>query len=170
MRLCSKLHSALIILSAQWLRLRPHQQAQHQLRNEDVMDDLPEPRHLPPVNLAADEKRIIQRHQLHYYLQVYNQVTDKPIGYIVNISTHGMMLVSRTQLLAHAVFGLQIRLPVPINGKKKIDFEALSHWCKPDVEPGCYDTGFSFTQPNEELQSLVTALAEYFSFNNLSVH
>ncbi len=134
------------------------------------MDALPEPKYLPQTSPAGAEKRIIQRHQLHYYLQVYNQVTDKPIGYIVNISTHGMMLVSSTQLLAHAVFSLQIRLPTLINGKKKIDFEALSHWCKPDVEPGCFDTGFSFTQPSEELQTLVSALAEYFSFNNLSVH
>ena len=112
------------------------------------------------------DKRLIQRHQLHYYLQVYNKITDKPLGYIVNISLHGMMLVSSAPLLTHAMFELEIRLPNAINGKRRIDFEALSHWCKPDVEPNCFDTGFSFTKPSEELKQIVEALSDYFSFTD----
>ena len=113
------------------------------------------------------EKRVIERHHLPYYLQVYNRVTNKPLGYIVNISSQGMMLVSKNRLLTHAIFDMQIKLPVAIDGSKRIDFEALSHWCHPDVTPGCYDTGFSFNNPPEELKSLVKALAEYFKFQFL---
>src|SRR3990167_5248327 len=47
------------------------------------------------------EKRVIKRHQLRYYLKVYNRKTGKPIGYIVNISTEGMRLVSHIPLLTH---------------------------------------------------------------------
>ena len=113
-----------------------------------------------------DEKRYIKRHQLPCYLQVFNRVTNKPLGYIVNISPQGMMLVSGTQLMSHAVFGMQVKLPSPIKGKKRIDFDALSHWSKPDSTSGYYDTGFSFTEPPEELTALIDALTEYFSFKD----
>lgn len=112
------------------------------------------------------EQRLIQRHQLQYYLQVFNRITDKPLGYIVNISLHGMMLVSKAPLLTHAMFELELKVPNAINGKRHITFEALSHWCKPDVEPNCFDTGFSFTKPSEELKNVVEALTEYFSFSS----
>ncbi len=114
------------------------------------------------------DKRHIERHQLHYYLQVYNKITDKPLGYIVNISLHGMMLVSTAPLLTHAMFELELRPPNAINGKRRIEFEALSHWCKPDLAPNCFDTGFSFTKPSEELHKVVEALSEYFSFTDAS--
>jgi len=112
------------------------------------------------------EKRFIKRHQLPYYLQVYNRVTNKPLGYIVNISHQGMMLVSNTQLMSHAVFGMRIKIPTALKGKRKIDFDALSHWSKPDVTPGYFDTGFSFTEPPTELTELIEALTEYFSFKD----
>lgn len=76
-----------------------------------------------------------------------------------------MMMVSKHPILVHAVFDLQIRLPDPINGKSTINFEALSHWCHPDITPGCYDTGFSFNSPPEEIEELVDKIAEYFTFN-----
>ncbi len=114
---------------------------------------------------TLDEKRSIQRQELQYYLQIFNQVTHKPIGSIVNISAHGMMLVSQKRLLTHALFQLEMKLP-SINKKRPqvIHFEALSHWCKPDITPDCFDTGFSFTKPNPELIEVVEALTDYFSF------
>ena len=115
----------------------------------------------------ALDKRTIKRHQLPYYLEVYNRITKKPLGYIVNISSQGMMLVSNSQTLTHAVFNMYMMLPEPINGHKRIDFDALSQWCKPDVTPGYYDTGFSFTRVPSELQQLVEALKDYFSFKAL---
>jgi len=117
---------------------------------------------------VSDDKRIIKRHQLPLYLQVYNRVTGRPIGYIVNISSQGMMLVSQAQLMTHAVFQLSIH--VPENTKtKKIDFEALSLWSRSDVTPGYYDTGFSFITIPEDLLDLVNALKDYFSFRDVSI-
>lgn len=112
-----------------------------------------------------NEKRRIKRHHLPYYLQVHNKVNGKIIGYIVNISQKGMMLVSKHPVLIHAMFELQIRLPAPINEKNVINFDALSHWCHPDVTPGCFDTGFSFSAPPAELLDLVDRVSEYFTFN-----
>lgn len=110
------------------------------------------------------EKRTIQRHHLSYYLQVYNTCTQKPLGHIVNISPQGMMLVSQRRLLTHVIFSLEIRLPEPLLEGKLIQFDGLSHWCQADITPGCYDTGFSFSDPPGRLLALADALTHYFSF------
>ena len=117
---------------------------------------------------ASDDQRIIKRHQLPLYLQVYNRVTGRPLGYIVNISSQGMMLVSQAQLMTHAVFQLSIHIPDK-SKTKKIDFEALSLWSRSDVTPGYYDTGFSFIRAPEELIELVSALKDYFSFRDVTI-
>lgn len=119
-------------------------------------------------NNSSDDKRIIQRHQLPLYLQVFNRVTGRPLGYIVNISSQGMMLVSQAQLMTHAVFQLSIHVPDKTS-LKKIEFEALSLWSRSDVTPGYYDTGFSFIKTPDELILLVNALKDYFTFRDVSL-
>lgn len=34
-------------------------------------------------------QRHIERHQLPYYLKVFNRITDKPMGYLGNVSLDG---------------------------------------------------------------------------------
>ena len=115
-----------------------------------------------------NEKRIIKRHQLSYYLRVYNRKTDKPIGYLVNVSMEGMRLVSQIPLLTHTVFELRVKLPTTIAGAKHVDFDALSCWCRPDVNPNCFDTGFKIVNSSDELKELIGALVSYFSFKDVS--
>ena len=110
------------------------------------------------------EKRTIKRHHLSYYLKVYNRKTGKPIGYVVNISTEGLRLVSHIPLLTHSVFQFRIKLPREIKGERNIDFDALSCWCRPDVSPDCFDTGFKIVEAPESLLNLVEGLTQYFSF------
>lgn len=110
------------------------------------------------------EKRVIQRHHLRYFLCVYNRKTGKPIGYIVNISREGLRLVSHIPLLTHSVFQFRIKLPREIEGARNIDFDALSCWCRPDVSPDCFDTGFKLIDPPSDLMELIDGLSEYFSF------
>jgi len=40
-------------------------------------------------------QRRIERHQLPYYLKVFNRITDKPMGSIGNVSLDGLMLISQ---------------------------------------------------------------------------
>lgn len=110
------------------------------------------------------DQRIIERHELKYFLSVYNRKTSKLVGYIVNISHEGMRLVSSIPLLTHSVFQFQIKLPKEIQGEKVINFDALSCWCRPDVSPDCFDTGFRLVNTPDELSVLIEELIGYFSF------
>ena len=40
------------------------------------------------------EQRQIPRHQLSAFLRVYNSQTDRPFGYIGNVSRLGVMLIT----------------------------------------------------------------------------
>lgn len=55
--------------------------------------------------------RRIERHQLPYFLKVFNRFTDKPMGYLGNVCEDGLMLISQLPLLVDANFELRLKLP-----------------------------------------------------------
>ncbi len=108
--------------------------------------------------------RRIERHQLPYFLQVFNRFTDKPIGYLGNVSVEGLMLISQLPLLVKADFTLQLKLPGPDDMVQLIDLNARCLWSHEEATPGYYDSGFVLSEPPEAYHKLVNALQRYFSF------
>ncbi|WOG26478.1 PilZ domain-containing protein [Endozoicomonas sp. 8E] len=111
------------------------------------------------------ERRSIKRHQLNDYLTVYNRNTLKEMGSIGNISSNGLMLISTVPVLIGAVYSMRIKLPGPDEEKNYIDFDARCHWCKPDVGPEFFDSGYSIVTAGHDIIDLVEVLKEYFSFS-----
>ncbi|MES2870162.1 MAG: PilZ domain-containing protein [Pseudomonadota bacterium] len=112
-------------------------------------------------------ERRIQRHQLTYFLAVFNRLTDKPLGYLGNVSEQGLMLISQLPLLVGASFELRLKVPGADGRLQFIDLTAVCRWCHEDVTPHFYDAGFTLYQPPAEYAALITALREYFSFHPL---
>ncbi|NWB92212.1 PilZ domain-containing protein [Pseudomonas agarici] len=108
--------------------------------------------------------RRIERHQLPYFLQVFNRFTDKPIGYLGNVSDEGLMLISQLPLLVKADFKLQLKLPGPDDTVQLIDLNGRCLWSHEEATPGYYDSGFALSEPPEAYHKLVSALQHYFSF------
>ena len=63
------------------------------------------------VDIMQTQRRIrhIERHQLPYYLKVFNRITDKPMGSIGNVSLDGLMLISQLPMLVGARFDLRLK-------------------------------------------------------------
>ena len=112
-------------------------------------------------------ERRIERHQLAYFLSVFNRFTDKPIGYLGTVSEGGLMLISRLPILVGADFELRLKLPDSNGCRQVIDLRARCLWSHEDTTPSFYDTGFILYQPPEEYGALVSALRQYFSFHPL---
>lgn len=114
-------------------------------------------------------ERRIERHQLPYYLKVYNRYTGRAMGYLGNVSEVGLMLISELPLLVGPVFELQVKIPSIEGETTLINLSAACLWCHEDATPGHYDSGFVLQgdAPVEYVQ-LVEALRSYFSFNPLS--
>jgi hypothetical protein len=108
-------------------------------------------------------QRRIDRQQLPYYLKVFNRITDKPMGYIGNVSLEGLMLISQLPLLVGARFDMRLKIPGP-DAQRFIDFSATCQWCREDVTPGSFDSGFALMVPPVEFVEMVDALRQYFSF------
>ncbi|WP_026145494.1 PilZ domain-containing protein [Pseudomonas asplenii] len=109
-------------------------------------------------------ERRIERHQLPYFLRVFNRFTDKPIGYLGNVSDKGLMLISQLPLLVNADFELQLKLPGPDNTVQLIDLNARCLWSHEEAMPCYYDSGFVLHEPPDAYHKLVEALQHYFSF------
>lgn len=111
--------------------------------------------------------RRIERHQLPYFLRVFNSVTDKPIGFIGNVSEDGLMLISQLPMMIGAEFKLRLKIPVGDGCQQVIDLTACCLWCHEDATPQHYDAGFSLFRTPPEYGQLVEALKQYFSFQPL---
>lgn len=112
-------------------------------------------------------ERRIERHQLPYFLKVFNSITDKPIGFLGNVSEDGLMLISHVPMMIGADFALRLKLPMAGGGQQVIDLKACCLWCHEDATPHHYDAGFSLQWAPVEYGELVGALRGYFSFRPL---
>lgn len=112
-------------------------------------------------------QRSIKRHQLPYYLKVFNRITDKPMGYIGNVSLDGLLLISQLPLLVGARFDMRLKIPGHA-APRYIDFSATCQWSREDVTPGYYDSGFALVAPPGDYVEMVDALHHYFSFRPMA--
>lgn len=112
-------------------------------------------------------QRRIERHQLPYYLKVFNRFTDKPMGYIGNVSLDGLLLISQLPMLVGARFDMRLKIPGQ-HGLHCIDFSGTCQWSREDVTPSCYDSGFALVAPPADYVEMVDALRFYFSFHPLA--
>ena len=112
-------------------------------------------------------ERRIERQQLPYFLQVFNRITDKPIGFLGNASETGLMLISQLPLMTDVDFELRLKIPVAGGEFQAIDLTATCLWSHEDINPQHYDSGFCVHQAPEEYGQLLNALRQYFSFDPL---
>lgn len=111
--------------------------------------------------------RRIQRHQLSGFLKVFNRLTDKPIGYLGNVSEDGLMLISQLPMMIDVAFELRLKIPMADGDFQAIDLTAMCLWSHEDVNPQHYDSGFRVVEAPEAYGQLISALCHYFSFDPL---
>jgi len=88
------------------------------------------------------EKRKLKRRHLMYYLRVFEKNTDTLLGYLVDITPEGIMIMSESPVEKGMVFHLRMQLDTELTDKKYLDFDARSLWCRNDLNPDFYDAGF----------------------------
>ncbi|PCJ35305.1 MAG: pilus assembly protein PilZ [Moraxellaceae bacterium] len=112
-----------------------------------------------------NQRKVARRH-LIYYLRVFNGKTGELLGNLVDISTCGIMLVSDNAIALEKSYVLKMVLPETVEGSKEVEFEAFSRWCKNDVNPDFYDTGFELIDPTSSFLEVVDKLVEDCLFKN----
>jgi hypothetical protein len=107
-----------------------------------------------------EERRSLKRRHIMFYSRVFDRTTGKHLGYLGNMTTEGLMIISDEPIETNTSFLLRIDLPEDIYDKVVLNFEALSLWCKPDVDPNFYNTGFELSKIHLDDLRLIERLIE----------
>ena len=110
----------------------------------------------------SKEKRRMKRRHLIYYLEAVDRGTDKLVGFLVDITTKGIMLMSKTPIETGKIFQLRILLKTDLSEKKYLNFDAKSKWCEKSINTDIYDTGFELINKDisdfREIEEVIDAL------------
>lgn len=112
------------------------------------------------------ENRALERMHLVFYLRVFDGMSNRVVGHIVNISQQGMMLICDEPVSVDQKYRLRMRLPTEIADKDELIFSATSRWCKQDENPHFYIAGFEIHKITTEVSKYIDQLLKKFSFQS----
>ncbi len=114
------------------------------------------------------EKRQIRRQHLVFYLRVFDGMSSRVVGHLIDLSPKGLMLLSDDPIAVNEEYRLRMRLPQDIIGRDDVVFSAVSRWCHPDDNPDFHVTGFKIHDLAGETEKTITSLIEEFGFADIS--
>ena len=117
------------------------------------------------ANLLGEQRKMKRRH-LIYYLEAVDRDTDQPLGFLVDITTKGIMLMSETPIETQKMFHLKILLKTDLSEKKYLNFDAKSKWCKKSINSEIYDTGFELINIDISEFKEIEEIIDSLGFNN----
>ena len=114
-------------------------------------------------NQIMAERRKRKRYKLIYDITVVDLSTEKEIGRVVNISTHGFLLSGSREIDQEIYPNLTLILPEEANMDEHIVFEAHACWTKQDANPMFLLTGFKIEGNLDQYSACAEILIEKFS-------
>ena len=93
-----------------------------------------------------DNRRTQNRRYLTYFSQVSDLETGIILGYLVDLTTGGALMIGNYPLDTNAVYKLRIELPDGFDSHSEMTLEAKAVWRQPDVDPEFYRIGLQLTQ------------------------
>ena len=112
------------------------------------------------------EKRKHKRIDIIYYLSVFDRNTDDLIGYIQDITSEGLRLITEKQLKKDAMYQLTIELSSILHENKKIDIDATCIRCVPGDSESFYECGFKFEKIKPEYIDEITLMIQTFRLDD----
>ena len=112
------------------------------------------------------DKRKIKRRFLRYYTRVYDAYTRQQIGNLVDINPRGKMVVSEHLLPQGENTRLCIELTDEVTEKPFMEFSAHNKWCKPDIIPNMFNTGYEILDLTPENSKIIHQIIQEFGFRD----
>ncbi|MEW6516805.1 MAG: PilZ domain-containing protein [candidate division FCPU426 bacterium] len=88
------------------------------------------------------DKRMLKRRHLIYYLRLLEQPGNRVVGYLVDITTEGFMMMSETPSEVGKKYKLKLLVNDEHGDKRFMLFAAVCRWCKRSLNTIFYDAGF----------------------------
>lgn len=115
--------------------------------------------------LAQPNQRQVERVVLQEYMRVHDCRLHNTAGYVLDISTCGMQLVSRQPFRQTNNYHFYIECPGGLGrGATGISLTANLIWRGTDPIPEYYDAGFQFVRLNDATEHLLLELMDRHAF------
>ena len=112
------------------------------------------------------ERRKISRKYMMYYTRVFKMPGGELIGHLVDITPAGAMLISEKPIATDQLFRFKMELSMDVAEKPYMIFKARSIWCRKDVDPHFYNTGFELTDISPEDNATIERIVEAYGFRD----
>lgn len=99
--------------------------------------------------LDLQDKRRAPRRLLTQSLRATEAVGGRLVGDVVNLSAHGLMLISKAPIAAGEQLSLLLDLPEAVDGSRRLRLDARCMWCAPSSFSRDYGAGFEITSLSE---------------------
>ena len=107
-------------------------------------------------------ERSMKRRHLIYYLRVINCDTEELLGFLVDITTRGFMVMSEKPIQTGRLFHLKILRASDAEEKQFLFFDARSKWSERSINSEFYDTGFELVNVTpddfDEIEKIIDEL------------
>ena len=112
-----------------------------------------------------EERRQAERWYLVFYLRVFDGMSRKILGHLVDISEKGIMLICDNSVEVNEDYRLRMQLPNQMKDREEVVFSATSRWCKSDANPDFFKVGFQIYDLELTTRDLINNLIKDFSYN-----
>ena len=91
--------------------------------------------------MDGKDRRVSERRHTIYFSEVHNKNERSLMGYVVDMSMAGLMILTKKKIDVGGLFQLEIVLPEELEGRDRLNIRAKSMWCKKDANPEYYIVG-----------------------------
>ncbi len=117
------------------------------------------------VDKRAEQRQVVRRH-LVFYLRIFDGMSSRVVGHLMDISQSGLMILSDEPVAVNEEYRLRMHLPWEMGGSEEIIFGATSRWCRPDENPDFFLTGFQIQDLDNEAERLIRYLITEFGISD----
>lgn len=116
--------------------------------------------------MTLTEKRTDKRRHLIYYLSALERSTRSLVGYVYDITTHGMLILSSEPIEPGTECEFEILLPQGLSLSERFFIRAECRWSQQDLNPQNFIAGFSFIDIDRSTAVTINALIARFGFQD----
>jgi hypothetical protein len=112
----------------------------------------------------TEELRQVDRRYLVFYLRVFDGMSSKILGHLVDLSENGLQVIGDSPVEINENYRLRMRLPTLMKDRDEIVFNATSRWCKTDSNPDFFISGFQMHDLPVQKTELIKNLIRDFGY------
>jgi hypothetical protein len=114
------------------------------------------------------EMRQVARKYLVFYLRVFDGMSLKVLGHLVDISEKGIMMICDSPVEVNESYRLRMTLPTQMKESQEVILTGTSRWCRQDTNPDFYLSGFILHDLLPETEDIIQRLISDFSYDEQS--